>query len=127
MVASLAMTCSRSTPSSMYGARSVSRIFWNKAARTTRPGWRGSTGFKCATGESEALWGEASELLSEALDTTATTVAGAWARLALAAGALRTNHTIDGELTGDMDIGGVLGAVADLERLGAMPGKAVAS
>jgi hypothetical protein len=85
------------------------------------------SGFKCATGESEALWGEASELLSEALDTTATTVAGAWARLALAAGALRTNHTIDGELTGDMDIGGVLGAVADLERLGAMPGKAVAS
>jgi hypothetical protein len=83
------------------------------------------SGFKCATDESEALWGEASELLSEALGTTATTVAGAWARLALAAATLRTDHTLDGELTGDMDIGGVLGAVADLERLGAMPGSAV--
>jgi hypothetical protein len=83
------------------------------------------SGFKRATDESEALWGEASELLSEALGTTATTVAGAWARLALAAATLRTDHTLDGELTGDMDIGGVLGAVADLERLGAMPGSAV--
>jgi hypothetical protein len=36
--------------------------------------------------------------------------------LALAAATLRTDRTIGGELTGNMDIGGVLGAVADLER-----------
>jgi hypothetical protein len=85
------------------------------------------SGYTRANEESEALWEQAADLLDEALGTTATTVAGAWARVALAAATLRTDHTIGGELTSDMDIGGVLGAIDDLERLGAMPGKAVRS
>jgi hypothetical protein len=74
------------------------------------------SGYRRAADESEALWGQAGDLCQEALETTAATVAGAWARLALAASTLRIDHTIDGELTDDIDIGGVLGAVADLER-----------
>jgi hypothetical protein len=85
------------------------------------------SGYTRAADESEALWQQAGDLCDEALETTATTVAGAWARLALAAATLRTDHTFGGELSGDMDIGGVLGAVADLERLGVMPGSAVQS
>jgi hypothetical protein len=84
------------------------------------------SGYSRASAESEVLFGEASDLLSEVLDATVTTAGGAWAKLALAAESLRVNHTIEGELTGDMAIGGVLSAVADLERLGAMPGSAVA-
>jgi hypothetical protein len=87
----------------------------------------GISGYSGACNESEALWGRAGDLLSEALATTATTIAGAWAMLALAAATLRTDRTIGGELTGDTDIGGVLGGVADLKRPALMPGLAVQS
>lgn len=70
-------------------------------------------------------------MLDKAMNTPATTVAGALAKIALAALTFEIDHTnshgeVD-ESAMDLPEIGLLKAVGDLVRLGALPGKAVAS